>query len=348
MTHIHEDLLAVIDAVEIESPARYTLLGTARELPERPPAGIASQNERPRLVSALAADLYDRLYIRPSSPNLPAADSLAQRDLMAALSAANTGQGAWDSGWTVRRIEVDGRVVVAKDGVAFWFPPTGVRVRAGTFRPGGSCRVWVDKELRGLRPGFYLAIGDGAADGGDDGEDAGPQGRFYWHLMPDTAVPFIATATSLLNEARLSFRAKVLSDPNAYHRADAGVIYYRRRDDSRIGPIIARIHSAIAAGLRPDVPLFTKRLSDGLGFAEDPTDASSFGEHRCRLVAESLWRSFRLHEFDREAQPRRWLRPSCRRASIHVDPTAEPARTWLTRARSCQRGRQSIKWHGRA
>ncbi len=56
--------------------------------------------------------------------------------------------------------------------------------------------------------------------------------------------------------------------------------------------MIAEIYAAIAAQLRPEVPLFCKRLADGLGFADSPPNSLSFGEHRCRLVAESLWNSF--------------------------------------------------------
>jgi hypothetical protein len=303
MTDINVDLRAVIDAVEIESAARYFIHGVPREVPDTVPAGTAVENELPRLISALAEDIYNRLYIRPSTPGVSAPDALAERELAAALSAANTGQGSWETGWTVRRIEMDGRVVVARDKVEFWAPGSGVRACAGdTIRPGAKCRVWVAKEQRGLVPGFYLAIGDGDANETDSGENNDPQGRLYWHLMPQTAARFIAVTTALLNGSEFWFRAKVLSNPDAYYRADAGVIYFRRRDDSRIGEIVGRIHSAIATGLRPDVPLFTKRLAGGLGFAEDPSDSLSFGEHRCRMVAESLWRSFLLRDVGREAR----------------------------------------------
>ena len=46
----------------------------------------------------------------------------------------------------------------------------------------------------------------------------------------------------------------------------------------------------LAEHLRPDTPLFTKQLAPGLGFAEDPGDGGSFGMHRCRLLAEAIWR----------------------------------------------------------
>ena len=109
-------------------------------------------------------------------------------------------------------------------------------------------------------PGFYLALGDQPEDDGRDNAEPEQEVRFYWHLTLDAAVTFMAAATSLLNESRLPFRLKVLSDPGAYHRADAGVLYVHSRDTCRIAPILTRIYSAVADGLRPDVPLFAKRL----------------------------------------------------------------------------------------
>jgi hypothetical protein len=52
--------------------------------------------------------------------------------------------------------------------------------------------------------------------------------------------------------------------------------------------LLPGLHSAVAAGLRPTTPMFTKRVARGLAVAEDPGDGRSFGQHRCQLVAEGL------------------------------------------------------------
>jgi hypothetical protein len=139
-------------------------------------------------------------------------------------------------------------------------------------------------------PGFYVAIGDGDPD--DPGDAPEPLVRFYWHLRAEAAVPYIAAVTGALNGCGVPFRTKVLNDPGAYLRADAGVLYLGRRHFRKIGDAIAQIHRTIAPGLRPDVPRFTKGLAPGLGLAEDPSNELSFGQHRCRLVARAAWRSF--------------------------------------------------------
>ena len=296
MTDLHDDLIAVLDAVEIESPTRYSLLGEVRELGS---LDGASPTEPGRLVSALTADLYGRLYIRPSPRPSTEADGLARRDLMAALSAANTGRGTWEAGWTIRRIEEDGQFAVARSDILFWVSATGLRTPNATPQVDMSCRVWIPKEMRSLLPGFYFAYGD--ADG-DDRDANEPGGRYYWHLTREIAVPFMKEVAPRLNEAGIPFQVKVLSDPDAYHRADAGVLFFSRRDQDRIAPVIARIHASVAGGLRLEVPLFTKRVADGLGFAEDPSGSRSFGDARCQLVAETLWQSFVRGEAGREAR----------------------------------------------
>src|SRR5262249_40748610 len=155
-------------------------------------------------------------------------DMLARRDLVAALSAANSGHGTWEPGWAINHLEEDGHVAVAKDGLTFWVKRDGVRCENGMIRPGTSCRVRVPKELRGLAPGFYLATGDGEGDNDDRGDDGEPLLRYYWNLTSAAAAPFMRSTTTLLNAAGIPFRVKLLVDPSAYERADAGVLYMRR------------------------------------------------------------------------------------------------------------------------
>jgi hypothetical protein len=296
MAPIHPDLLSVVDAVAIESPTAYTVLGVRRDLPTEA-AATPDGEEAPPLVSWLDQDLYGSLYTRPPGPEAPATavDWLARRDFVAALSAANGGSGTWEPGWTVGPIAEDGRIAVSKDGLTFWVPPEGLRAAGDRAEPGAPCRVRIGKEIRNLMPGFYVAVGD--AEGDDLDADHGPRDplvRYYWHLTPGAAAPLLAATTAALNALGVPFRIKVLSDSGAYRRADAGVLYLRRRYVHRAGPAVASVHEAVADGLLPEIPMFTKRLAPGLGLAEDvPDGRRSFGQSRCRLVAEALWSAFR-------------------------------------------------------
>lgn len=306
----HDDLRLLLEAVEIHSPTRYTLRGEARDFSPAPPAVPGGESpggsqpadtatgaddaplpESPVFMPMLESDLYSRLYVRPSSaPPAAQPDLLAQRDFTSALSAANNGTGTWEPGWRITSIEPDRRVAVTKDGVTFWVAPTGLRTRTGKVRPGDFCRVWVGKEIRQLLPGFYFAFGNG--DQQDSRDTADPLLRFYWHLTVDSAVEYMALVTSLFNRASVPFRTKVLADPSFYVRADAGVLYLERRYFPEARPLILEIHKALAGRLRTDVPMFTKTLADGLGFAEDPSGGMSFGQSRCKIAAGVLWSCF--------------------------------------------------------
>ncbi len=125
--------------------------------------------------------------------------------------------------------------------------------------------------------------------------------RYYWHLTSEAAVPFIAAATERLNANEVPFCLKVLADPHAFGRADAGLIFLRGAT-TRARAAIAHIHAAVESGLRESVPLFTKPIARGLGAAECPSGPVSFGDHRCNLAARALWRSFLRGDRDRAAR----------------------------------------------
>ena len=85
---------------------------------------------------------------------------------------------------------------------------------------------------------------------------------------------------------------KTLSDPRAYRRADAGVLYLGKRHYSAARAEIVATYCKLGDRIRPATPLLTKRLAPGLAVAEDPGDGVSFGQHRCTLIARALWRAF--------------------------------------------------------
>ena len=292
---MNADILEAFDAVSIESPVRYSLHAQPRDL------SSMGGDPRTRMVQTLETDLYVRLYTR-SSAGTAVADYLGQRDHVAALSAANNGSGSWEPGWRVGQVdEEDGRVAVSKDAITFWVDPsTGIRTATGRATPGDWCRVLVAKELRNLMPGFYFAIGDG--DQADTRDHPEPLVRFYWNLTAAGAAPYMAAATQTLNAISVPFRTKVLTDPASYVRADGGVLYLERRFFHRVRAALLKIHTDVAQYLRPDVPMFTKALAPGLGLAEDPGGGMSFGQSRCRAIANGLWDAFASGAQERDAR----------------------------------------------
>ena len=165
-------------------------------------------------------------------------------------------------------MEPSGKVVLFKDDLTLWATAEEVRGPDREIRTGQICSVWLGKEQWSRVPGFYFAAGEAEDD--CDSDDSEPFLRYYWHLSGEGAVPFVAAATELLNAAGVPFLLKVLSDPCAFWRADAGLIFIRKRNLALLADTIAGIHEAVGSWLRESVPLFTKPMARGLGGSKIP------------------------------------------------------------------------------
>ena len=99
--------------------------------------------------------------------------------------------------------------------------------------------------------------------------------------------------TTRLNRSELPFSIKVLDDPSRFTRCDAAVLYVEKETYLEVVDRLAEVYREVAHFLKPETPVFTKSLCTGVGLAEDPGRSESFGQHRCRLLAEG---AVRCHE----------------------------------------------------
>jgi HopA1 effector protein family len=283
MRCITPELQEIVEAVEFHSADSFSVFDEVFEMPPEHGGSISAH---------LANALYQRLYCRPQKEQFGrVGDSRASRVFIDELSRANCGSGTWEPGWVVKAVEDNGTLVVHKElyGVTLWAQPSQFRPIRDAIGIGCVGRLRLGKELREMLPGYYTVLGE--ADQSDDVTSSSvPVVRFYWHLTAEVSRNWIAELTQRFNCAGVAFHAKVQSHPRAYVRADAGVLYVAQTDLSRAMALLPDLHSAVSAGLRRATPMFTKRLGRGLAVAEDPGDGRSFGQHRCRLVAEGLVR----------------------------------------------------------
>jgi hypothetical protein len=243
-----------------------------------------------QLQMRLYGDFYTKGFATPGGEQRNTLRQTPTTPFIAALSAANTGTGAREGGWTV--VNVAGDVVtVARDGLRVWARREDTYADAeDTLAPAQLRAVRFPKELLKLSPGFYLALGNE----GLVFEPGRVLVRFYWNLRAEDAPMLVKRATQLLNGDRIPFRLKVVNDPAHYHRCDAGVLYVERADYERVLPAVRRILVELGANLKKVTPVFTKVLAPGLGLAEEPAaSGDSFGMDRCRLLAEAI---VRVHE----------------------------------------------------
>jgi HopA1 effector protein family len=283
---------AAIKATVFHSSTTYSWFGKVSEqLPPRIKRALTPKTARGYLLYNLESQLYSDFYLRsfaaPKGWQIGGSVT-SKTSLVATLSDANSGSGYCESGWEVRTV-TDSEVVVYRGGLELWVRPEECLVpEESLITPGMQLGLRFPKEFLGISPGFYMALSEQEIVY----DNSQPLVRLYWNLTAEGAVPFVRTVTSMLNRAHLPFKLKVLHDPGLFTRCDAAVVYVFKADYLAVADILGRVYPEIVNHLKPGTPVFTKVLARGVGFAEDPGQAKSFGQHRCQLLADGMIRAY--------------------------------------------------------
>jgi hypothetical protein len=277
---------AAIESVRVGRRATFSWLdhslGTRRS---RLLAHLDEEAVWQHLVDALSSCLYANFYVygrpEPIAWTVQSPEA-SRRQLLSHLSTANTGTGHLQCGWTVRVVS-DGMALAERDGLTVSIPEP-----ESSLAPGDALQLPWPKEAFKVSPGYYLAFGNSVPAKKDT------LIRFYWATRNSGVVQLVRAVTSTLNTAGISFYMKALSDPQSYTRCDAAVVYVSASDARETLSALLPVYGQLAASMRPLVPAFTLRLAPGLGVAQSPTVRESFGQNRCRLLAESVVEAHRL------------------------------------------------------
>lgn len=291
MKYHYQQLIPVLEATEIHSKAAYTWFGkpSLRIDPQLLPT-LSASSARRQLKYLLESQLYHDFYCQgfaAHSRRGGAQGKWNEAGFLQALSDANSGFGQLDTGWKILEGKSEGFLVQKR----------GLKIRVGKeecqaesdapLQPGMLTGIWLPNELQGVSPGFYMAQSEASF------REEGTRVRLYWHLSPEGALRLMKQATAELNRLKVGFKLKVLKNPNQYTRCDSGVIYLSRGEMETWGPAISKIYQELGEEMKPEVPAFAKRLAPGLGLAEDTENGGSFGQSRCKLLAEGM---IRAHE----------------------------------------------------
>jgi hypothetical protein len=261
-------------------------------------------------VSTLSAYLYEYAYSRPFVAPLPepaAQDLSADAGLLEALSMANTTRDRWEHGWTIAQVMQHGQVSAQKGSLQRNLWPGQFISKDGPAsvpRQGAEISVFYARESRSLQAGFYYAFGEEA----EDPNDGLGLVRLYWNVSFEGAPRLVGLVTSRLNRFRVPFRVKFATARSQFGRTDVSVVYLSKRFFRIAAELMLDIHPEIGDALGEDVPLFSKKLAPGLGVAEDPGAGESFGQSRCRRLAESVWNCYRRGEQTTDARWREFGR----------------------------------------
>lgn len=321
---------ALFRAVRIDAPDRFTLGGrrfalpppqaapaALPALPALPAAGAAAgpaAPEVPPLMQMLSGALYQYVYSRSFDGRLAeareavAADPAADAALVARLTAANCTRERWEQGWQIAQVLPSGQVMAQRGAASRAVWPGQFLSKDGPGvppRPGSQISLCYLKESVSVQPGFYYVFGETPE------EESHGFGlvRVYWNVDAPGAPALVRLLSARLNRFHVPFRFKCSVTCGQYERTDVAVAYLAKRYFPVFADLLIDIHPQVRASLAGDVPLFAKRLAAGVGVAEDPGNGESFGQHRCRVLAQTLWSCFlagsqslsaRLAEFGRQ------------------------------------------------
>jgi hypothetical protein len=297
----------ILSAIVIASPQEFVFGGRNFPLQQAHAPGVPANPtaEAQTLIGGLANLLYEFAYSRHFTgqlPEPPMRDFTPDATLLEALSSANTTRERWEQGWTIGRVLQHGQILAQKGNASRTLWPGQFISKDGPAmmpRVGAEISIFYAREARSLQTGFYYAFGEAVED------EMRGYGlvRLYWNVSFEGAPKLINAMTSRLNRFQVPFRMKFATARSQFDRTDVAVVYLAKRFFRIATELMVDVHPLVAGFLEEEVPLFTKKLAAGLGVAEDPGTSESFGQSRCRCLAESVWNCYQRG--DQSPQSRR-------------------------------------------
>lgn len=277
MTAAPAELRPFVEALRMDETGTISLSGR--------PAGRARNGEPGQLAEALTICAYEHAYTMPFPPP-EAASERSDQDMTQTIAAANTTRARAETDWSLFENWADGSVVAVRHGRTRRFAPGQFMTMNNVLpaAPGTPLAVQLPAGSATRQPGFYHCFSEGFRDVNDQS----PVVRLYWNLAVAGTGVLVAALTGALNRYQIPFELKVTTQGAQFARRDNAVLYLAQDVFHASALAISSVLPVLAKALMPGVPLFTKTLAAGIGFAEDPGDGESFGSARSKLVAAAL------------------------------------------------------------
>lgn len=253
---------------------------------------IDTQQKRNNLINALTNTIYAKFYcgIKKDDQTSKTPPKAEREAFMNELSQANTSTNGVDYHWKIYSIDSSsGSVYIQKNDELRWLAPNSYHfVNPQQTQPAVNTFVNIarQKENKTLQPVFYHVFGN----------EMFPQeieiGRIYWNISPEGASKLVNLLTTTLNSYKIPFQFKCLNHPELYVRTDAAVLYLNKKHVQVASIILHSVIPNLEPYLVDEIPMFTKQLFKGVGYAEDPGKGQSFGMSRSSTIANALVEAF--------------------------------------------------------
>jgi HopA1 effector protein family len=210
-------------------------------------------------------------------------------DFYQQLQQSNTSKGYLDPDWQVSSITKDEELIVVKEKLHLHINRhRHLATDSQQASIGDIVAIYLPNSLVGQDT--YIIVGNCGTPGTGKlpHQDRSPSVDLYFNFTPDAAVSIAQQLTTKLNQLDIPFQFAILHDPNLFHAYDAGTLWISQAGYLQAQAVIADIYRAHSGEFSPDIPLFTKQLAPGLGFAELPA-TENFGMQRCKLLATGLF-----------------------------------------------------------
>jgi hypothetical protein len=240
-------------------------------------------------VRALRDLIYARYFCRwspsVSGPSRYSDRASGEPAFVAALSAASRGACYWEPGWNM--VKSEGEWAFVSNGKICLFVEDRRQLDPPDTRDGHPVHVKLPCARENLSPGFFYLMGRAGPI-----EHRSPHVKVYLNLASEAAPPLIEALLTRSGMEKLRFEGKFVNDPTGYCRVDTALLYVEPQSYPGLVTLLLNLKKVHGDWFRDGTPLFTKELSRGLAVAESPRGevlpVESFGQHRCRLVAEAL------------------------------------------------------------
>lgn len=279
MTKLPDAIKRLVEACDITPDGAISVAGK-RYFEPAPGASEAQTTDN------LATCIYHLAYVQSTAPGSAPAAGRSDIKLSGIIRQANAGKTAMAPDWTLVELLPDNAVLASRHGKTRRFQAGQYLAIDGEFplTPGTGLLVRHINGSDKLQHGFHYCFGDGH----QDPNDKSPMVRLYWNVRVAQVSAFTSLLTTALNRYQIPFNFKITNQVADFDRADNAVLYVGERWFRIVTLALEPVLPQLLRTLDEHVPLFTKRLAHGIGFAEDPGNGESFGHSRSKLVAAAI------------------------------------------------------------